>query len=419
MFTVYKEIVHLGHVDTTNFSVHGEYEKGSDDGCIKITKGHPKDKRWDLKRFVLSMVVDQHGIPIFARAHDGNESDKETLIQTILSLQESFTFDPDVIFMGDSALYTEKNVQTLGVHTKWISSVPATIKEMTELIRTDLPFTPISDPRYSCCSVDSNYGGVPQKWVIVASEEMKIRELKTFEKNLPKRFKTALKELKQISSIHYACETDARNALLRYLEETPLVRLVDSQIKVIHKRANGKRGRPKEGETLVTEYVIDASLDLAHEVVEKEREYLGRFILATNVMSLDSETVLNYYKGQMLVEKGFRFLKDKSFRVAEVYLKSEKRIEALCMVMVLCLMIYSYTEWLIRKQLEEEKETVLNQKKKPTSKPTLKWIFFKFREIKSCIISFNDILHTSIQNLNRELLKILKLLGPEYEKFYT
>lgn len=419
MFTVYKEIVHLGHVDTTNFSVHGEYEKGSDDGCIKITKGHPKDKRWDLKRFVLSMVVDQHGIPIFARAHDGNESDKETLIQTILSLQESFTFDPDVIFMGDSALYTEKNVQTLGVHTKWISSVPATIKEMTELIRTDLPFTPISDPRYSCCSVDSNYGGVPQKWVIVASEEMKVRELKTFEKNLPKRFKTALKELKQISSIHYACETDARNALLRYLEETPLVRLVDSQIKVIHKRANGKRGRPKEGEALVTEYVIDASLDLAHEVVEKEREYLGRFILATNVMSLDSETVLNYYKGQMLVEKGFRFLKDKSFRVAEVYLKSEKRIEALCMVMVLCLMIYSYTEWLMRKRLEEEKETVLNQKKKPTSKPTLKWIFFKFREIKSCIISFNDILHTSIQNLNRELLKILKLLGPEYEKFYT
>jgi transposase len=209
-------------------------------------------------------------------------------------LQESFTFDPDVIFMGDSALYTEKNVQTLGVHTKWISSFPATIKEMTELIRTDLPFTPTSDPRYSCCSVDSNYGGIPQKWVIVASEEMKTRELKTFEKNLQKRFKAALNGLKQISVVHYACETDAKNALLRYLEETPLVKLVGSQIKAIHKRANGKRGRPKEGEALVTEYVIDASLDLAHVVVEKEKEYLGIFILATNVTSLDSETVLNY-----------------------------------------------------------------------------------------------------------------------------
>ena len=120
----------------------------------------------------------------------------------------------------------------------------------------------------------------------------------------------------------------------------------------------------------------------------------------------------------MLVEKGFRFLKDKSFRVAEVYLKSEKRIEALCMVMVLCLMVYSYTEMLLRKRLKEEDETVLNQKKKPVSNPTLKWIFFKFREIKSCIFSFNNALHSSIQNLDRELLKILRLLGPEYEKFY-
>lgn len=161
MFTIYKEVVQLGHVDTTNFSVHGEYENRSNDGCIKITKGHPKDKRWDLKRFLLSMVLNQHGIPIFTHAHNGNESDKETLLNTILSLRESFTFDPEVIFMGDSALYTEKNVQKLGNHTQWISNVPAWIKEMTELIRSDVTFTPTSVPLYSCCSVDSYYGGVP------------------------------------------------------------------------------------------------------------------------------------------------------------------------------------------------------------------------------------------------------------------
>ena len=67
----------------------------------------------------------------------------------------------------------------------------------------------------------------------------------------------------------------------------------------------------------------------------------------------------------MLVEQGFRFLKDKSFKVAEVYLESEKRIEAFCMIMVLCLMIYSYTEWFLRKRLLEEKVTVLNQRKNP------------------------------------------------------
>ena len=181
MFTVYQEKLQLGHVDTTNFSVHGEYETGSGDGCIKITKGHPKDKRWDLKRFVLSLVVNQHGIPIFARAHDGNESDKETLIQTILSLKESFEFDPDVIFMGDSALYTEKNINSLGTETKWISNVPATINEMNALLKSDVNFVPTSDPRYSCCSVDSTYGGIAQKWIIVSSQDMKVREEKTFD----------------------------------------------------------------------------------------------------------------------------------------------------------------------------------------------------------------------------------------------
>jgi transposase len=248
---------------------------------------------------------------------------------------------------------------------------------------------------------------------------MKKRELKTFEKNLPKRFKAALKGLKKISSILYACEADAKNTLSRYLKETPLISLVDSKIELVHKRSNGRRGRPKEGESLIAQYRIEASIKLNGDAVAAEREYLGRFILATNVLTLDSETVLNHYKGQMLVEQGFRFLKDKSFRVAEVYLKNEKRIEALCMVMVLCLMIYSYTEWLMRKRLEEEKETVLNQKKKPTTKPSMKWIFFKFREIKSCTVRFNGQIQSAIHHLREELLKILKLLGPEYEKFYT
>ena len=418
MFTVYKEALQLGHVDTTNFSVHGEYENNSGDGCIKITKGHPKDKRWDLKRFVLSLVVNQHGIPIFARAHDGNESDKETLLQTILSFKESFTFDPDVIFMGDSALYTEKNVQTLGTDTKWITCVPATINEMTDHLKSDLTFTPTSDPRYSCCSVNSLYGDITQKWVVVSSEDMKVREEKTFDKNLPKRFKSALKGIKEIKSVLYECEADAKNALFRHLKDIPLVSLVDYQVEIVYKRANGKKGRPKKDEEMITKYQIGAIIQLNNDIVQFERGCLGRFILATNVITLDSETILNHYKGQMLVEKGFRFLKDKSFRVAEVFLKSEKRIEALCMIMVLCLMIYSYTEWLLRTRLKEENETVLDQKRKPTSKPTMKWIYFKFRDIKTCFIWVNNEIISIVHQLTEERLKILKLLGADYEKYY-
>jgi len=89
--------------------------------------------------------------------------------------------------------------------------------------------------------------------------------------------------------------------------------------------------------------------------------------------------MLKYYKGQDRVEKGFRFLKSDTFSVSKVYLKNKSRIEALTMRMVLCLMIYAIAEWKLRIKLEEENETVPDQKGKPTKRPTMRWIFFKFQ----------------------------------------
>ena len=85
--------------------------------------------------------------------------------------------------------------------------------------------------------------------------------------------------------------------------------------------------------------------------------------------------MLDHYKNQSKVEKGFRFIKDKSFRVSEVYLKKPQRIEALSMIMVLTLMIYSVAEWKLREKLKETGETIPDQLKKQTQKPTLKWAF--------------------------------------------
>jgi transposase len=106
--------------------------------------------------------------------------------------------------------------------------------------------------------------------------------------------------------------------------------------------------------------------------VAEAKSKLGMFILATNDLNLDPNTILSYYKGQQAVERCFRFLKNKSFRVAEVYLKKPERIEALAMIMVLTLTIYSIAEWMLRKRMRETGETIPNQLKKPTQKPTLK-----------------------------------------------
>jgi transposase len=96
--------------------------------------------------------------------------------------------------------------------------------------------------------------------------------------------------------------------------------------------------------------------------------------------------MLKYYKGQDKVEKGFRFLKSDTFSISKVYLKNKARIEALTMIMVLCLMIYSIAEWKLRTKLEEQNETVPDQKRRPTKRPTMRWIFFNFHGLQNLFL---------------------------------
>jgi hypothetical protein len=69
---------HCLNIDTTAFSVSGDYDADCDFRDMSITYGRPKDSRWDLKQFVLRMATNQRGIPLFLQTFSGNESDKVT-----------------------------------------------------------------------------------------------------------------------------------------------------------------------------------------------------------------------------------------------------------------------------------------------------------------------------------------------------
>src|SRR5438445_4785762 len=70
------------HVDTTSFSVSGEYaikEEGAP-VPIAITYGYSRDHRRDLKQWMLAVATTHDAdVPIFLRPLDGNSSDKEHL----------------------------------------------------------------------------------------------------------------------------------------------------------------------------------------------------------------------------------------------------------------------------------------------------------------------------------------------------
>jgi transposase len=262
------------------------------------------------------------------------------------------------------------------------------------------------------------YGDIKQKWVVVHSTEMHKRKDITFEKKIKKIVKEAQKELKELKKIEFACEEDARTALERWSKENPYCLIETVDISTISKRENGKRGRPKKGEKLVTNHVIDAKAIRNEEIIQHENEYHGRFVIGSSDLNLDAEEMLEKYKNQSKVEKGFRFIKDKSFRVSEVYLKKPERIEALSMIMVLTLMVYSVAEWKLREKLKETGESMPNQVKKQTQNPTLKWVFMLMRGITEVVVKTKSKTKIQISNLDEIKEKLIRLMGKSCEKYY-
>ena len=75
---------------------------------------------------------------------------------------------------------------------------------------------------------------------------------------------------------------------------------------------------------------------------------------------------------------GFRLLKDPPFFADSLFLKRPARIMTLMMIMVLALLVYSLAECKLRLALQQNAETIPDQKGRPTQNPTLRWVFQTF-----------------------------------------
>ena len=179
-----------------------------------------------------------------------------------------------------------------------------------------------------------------------------------------------------------------------------------------------RSGKNTASETPVRiSYTLNAKLHLDKDKLSLYRKRAGRFILATNVLSvevLSADDALQEYKAQQVTERGFRFLKDQLFFASSVFLKTPKRIAALGMIMALCLLVYSLGQRQVRKALAEAAQTILNQLGKPTEAPTLRWVFQCFLAVHLVVISGVK----QIANLTPERQHILKFFSDRCRRYY-
>jgi len=120
----------------------------------------------------------------------------------------------------------------------------------------------------------------------------------------------------------------------------------------------------------------------------------------------------------LTMEWGFRFLKESSFRLAEIFLEILSRIQALAMIMVPCLFIYTMIEFRLSRNSQEIGVAVTGQTKKQTQNPTLKSTFYRFGGVRELRFQMGETVTVLVINMTPEFWKTPQLLGTEYVKLY-
>ena len=420
-----------GHLDSTSLHVDGEYnskdeEIGLDDvKVIRIRKGYSRDNRPDLNQAILDLITEhQAGIPMLMQAASGNSTDKEgfraIVDEHISQLQKDYGI---TTLVTDSAGFTAKTIQAHQAKGSfWISSVAANVGLAKQLLaHADVKQMQPLTQGYLYRPLCTTYAGVKQRWLLVYSQEAEKRARKTVARQQQKASDQALKAWRKLSYQQFACQQDAKQALNNFEQQHPCLIITTSElIEQCHYDNAGRPQRNRQPGSLT--YSLSAYF--AMSLTEHQQKIVSKscFIPASNQLDeseLSDFEILAGYKGQKYVERGFRFIKDPLFLISTIFLKKPERVMALLMIMTVCLLVYAALEFRIQAALKQNHASVPDQKRKPTSTPTARWIFQLFIDVHLLTITTQNHAHYIILNLKPELERLLRFLGPPYLKFYS
>ena len=419
------------HLDSSSISVEGEYKSREEESqkieeessnreeemkAIKIVHGYSRDRRPDLKQFIIDTIVSGDGdVPLYLKIDDGNTDDKSVFVERLKEFKKQWTFEG--ICVADSALYTAENIAAMA-GMKWITRVPLSIKSAQEKIENieEKAWEENQIKGYKIAALSSEYANIKQRWIVIESEIRKQASIKKIDKQVEKQFASTKAALCKLSRQEFACIADAEMAIKRLSDSWKYHQI--TEIKYREKPAKKLTIKPKvSSQTKTTVYQVTGEIETRESVIEAEKVKAGRFILATNILDnkvLSHQQVLEEYKAQQSNERGFRFIKDPLFFTKSVFVKNPERVEAIGMIMGLCLLVYNLAQRKLRQQLEATNEGVRNQVKKLTNKPTMRWIFQMFQAVH--LVRING--EKQVSNLTQDRQEVLKHLGQYCCRYY-
>lgn len=393
------------HFDTTSISVHGDYELTEEP--FKITYGHSKDHRPDLKQFLISMLCVDRNIPVLGATKDGNASDKTLNNELLTNISKHMAIHglkPGAfVYVADSAFVTEDNLERArGSNTRFLTRLPATYLQCSRAIEQAVEaddwidlgsLAEMAPPKkrpaavYHACESTVTLYDRDYRAIVVHSSAHDKRRHKRIDRLLAQKRNELEVLCKKIRSATYYCRADAQAAADKL--HTAAVGSYHKCECHIEKVAKFGRGRPAKGvprTPLGYEYQLQLKISPDPQKVDPLRLQAGCFVLICNLdspqekVNFDARELLRLYKDQDGIERNFSFLKDPLI-VNSIFLKSNHRIEVLGLVLLISLLIWRLIEYCMRRYISETGNTITGWKDKPTTRPTSFMLTTKFLSV--------------------------------------
>ncbi len=393
---VHKLLTDEIHNDSTTVTFIGKYDT-PDPQAVKLKHGHNKDFRPDCKQIVFGLNITSDGhVPLSYKLFDGNTTDDVTHIPNWNGLRTLLEKE-DFIYVADCKLCSQKNLDHIAQNGgRFITVVPKDRKEVKLFLK----------------HLKNNAVAWQNAFEVESSRKKgKINSYKTYE---PERTKNGFR----IIFVHSSSKREDDEARRQKKIEKTIARLeeLSPKLNAYHLKTKKQIKAAVEGICKSVQGLIDVKIlterkqikvkispgrpSLTKSVYKNKWEFTHRiqwshnkqalaeasktdgvFPLITNTV-LKAGEVLRKYKDQPFLEKRM-YTKKTVLEVAPVFLKKEKRIEAMLFLYFIALMIVSLIERKIRMNMVSEnieKLPILPQGMN-SKKPTWNNIRYFFRNV--------------------------------------
>jgi transposase len=423
-------------LDTTTSKTYAGVSEG---GLFQY--GHSKEHRGDLAQVKLGLAsLDPLGLPLVTKVVSGNRADNGMYLPMIEETQASIGRGGKS-YIGDTKMDARAIRGTLVSGGDYylcpLSLKQVSAQELAALIERAVSgqesLTPVLAKKggksemiaSGYCyeqTMEAEVGVEQVCWserrAVVRAEGFARQQWAVLEKKVARALAAILKLNERKGGKRRLSGVELEEAVGRILEKEAVEAVLRVEV-VRRTRERIKRKCLERAAEVVIEEEAQVLAEVDQEALERVKQRIGWRVYATNHLDWGVAQVVETYREQYLIERGFARLKGHSLALPPHYLHSEERVEGLLNLLVIGLRLLSLLEYEARGNLsieekpeaQELKGLYEGQPQKSTRRPTSESLLQAFKGISLVRQSVAGEIRTSITPLNALQKRILGLLN--------